>query len=78
MEPRKTRRGFRGGQLLGIVPIDHTPKFLAAFQEVGTGFDITFLSINGEAEMWAKPALTAEQWTKWDALYEKLCKELEL
>jgi hypothetical protein len=77
-EPRRPRRGFRGGQLLGILPTAHAPTFFMAFQEVGTGFEVTFLSLNGDTEMWVKPALLPEQWAKWDELYEKVCKELSL
>lgn len=78
MEPRGSRRGSRGGQLLGVVPIEHSPKFLAAFHDVATGFDTTFLSLNGEVEMWVKSALLPEQWEKWNEHYETLCKELML
>jgi hypothetical protein len=78
MEARRPRRGFRGGQLLGIIPIDHAPAFLAALHDVATDLDVTFLSMGSEAEIWAKPALSPEQWSRWDEQYEKLCKELGL
>ena len=76
--PNAELKSLFKGQFLGVVPQQHINHYTEAFQALYADRHLTVVARGGEAQIVVYPHLSEEELDKWDALMDRINRELRL